>query len=451
MNSIYSMRNFLSLLFSFTILLSWSQSSINDPKSYYGIGESGGTSHSIYSALGRNTINYYDSTQLNYFNPASYSSLSSGNTILSFEIQNRVSQFQSGGVSEYASAFNLESLAIGFKMKKRMGMAFGLRPFSTRGYSFSEGINTGTDSLQYSYNGTGGIQNFFVGYSYKLIHTNKVKLSLGTNLSYLFGSVNNQRIGLLVQTNNYQGGISNRVTGMKSFHYEFGGTFGYSINKAHQISVSGVFEPKQQLNAFAQDELFSASNIYTYSTWDTITYALENGKISSTGSFKVGLNYTFKTKPITRNNHTVNPAVVLLAHYGKSAAYSHNFTIFDQWNLSQSSQMGIGIEFIPEVNLFDNLSTLKWYEKMHYRLGAYNYQLPYTVLSSSAKDQGLSFGLSFPLLAQYSLSSLNLSINLGKRDLNSSTALQQKYIGINFGLVLSPSAFERWFRKRKLD
>ena len=81
------------LVILFAIRNGFTQSITNNPLSYYGIGEQSLGINAIYSALGQNTISYFDSSQLNIFNPASYSSLSSGNTLVSLGIDFRRSQF----------------------------------------------------------------------------------------------------------------------------------------------------------------------------------------------------------------------------------------------------------------------------------------------------------------------------------------------------------------------
>ena len=117
-----------------------SQNLTNHPLSNIGIGEVGQNSHSIYDCLGRGYDAYYDSSQLNYFNPASYSSLSSGNTLLSLGINSRISNYTQDQESTVLPVAMVDHFALGFKIMKRMGLAFGLTPFSKKGYEISERI-----------------------------------------------------------------------------------------------------------------------------------------------------------------------------------------------------------------------------------------------------------------------------------------------------------------------
>jgi len=59
------------------------QSITAEPASFYGLGEMSSKGHGILDALGKNTVNVFDSTILNNFNPASYNRLSKGATLYS--------------------------------------------------------------------------------------------------------------------------------------------------------------------------------------------------------------------------------------------------------------------------------------------------------------------------------------------------------------------------------
>ena len=71
----------------FTLLLvqgySYSQITSTSPFSSYGLGQRDGLDHGIYAGLGTTTITYFDSTNLNFFNPASYNTIGKGQPIFS--------------------------------------------------------------------------------------------------------------------------------------------------------------------------------------------------------------------------------------------------------------------------------------------------------------------------------------------------------------------------------
>jgi hypothetical protein len=445
------MRHTLSLLFIAFLTGIYGQSSTKDPISYYGIGERAAGSHSIYNALGKNNFNFFDSTQLNFFNPASYSTLSSGNTLFSLDITSRLSQFEQGTNTENSGTALVEHFAIGFKMKKRMGLAFGLRPFSTRGYSFSEKQFTGTDTLEYSYVGSGGIQNLFLGFSYSILNKKNTKLALGVNASYLFGSVNNQRKSLLIDPNTSQGGLSYDIFQMRAFHYEIGTFFRQTIAKNQQLLLSAVFEPSQNYNTTYKEELYAASNINTPSTYDTLVYNQTSGTLNVALSYKLGISYLFALPNWQRNTRLLHPGLNVLVSYAHYGAVQPSIGSLTTWPLTDYNKFSFGLQFNPELKIAENFTNLKTLEKFSYRLGGYQQTLPYLLNNSQYYDRGITFGLGIPILAQQSLSSVNIAFQFGQRGVNEASSLKESYLGINFGLIVSPSSFDKWFRKRKLD
>jgi hypothetical protein len=78
-------------------------------------------------------------------------------------------------------------------------------------------------------------------------------------------------------------------------------------------------------------------------------------------------------------------------------------------------------------------------------------QSPFSSDGSNFVDRGTTFGIGVPILAQMSLSSLNFAFVVGQKSTENSNSLKEDYLGFKLGMVFSPSAFEKWFRKRKLD
>ena len=146
----------------FTIL---AQSITAEPASFYGLGEMSAKGHGIFDGLGKNAINVFDSTVLNHYNPATYNRLSKGATLYTVSIHSRQSWYSNATSQQFAATPMVEQFTLGFKIRKQMGLSFGLRPFSARGYEISQTQFTGQDSIRYNYTGNGAIQDLYVGYS----------------------------------------------------------------------------------------------------------------------------------------------------------------------------------------------------------------------------------------------------------------------------------------------
>ena len=113
--------------------------------------------------------------------------------------------------------------------------------------------------------------------------------------------------------------------------------------------------------------------------------------------------------------------------------------------------MGLGIQWIPERNYFENNSLTKFYQRIFYRSGFLSEKTQFLNSADEIQYFGITFGIGIPIFAQQSLSSVNLGVNLGRIQRNVENSLSENYASINFGIILSPSVFDKWFRKRKLD
>jgi long-subunit fatty acid transport protein len=164
------MNKLFTLLFTATFYnLLLAQSITAEPASFYGLGEMSSKGHGIFDALGKNAINIFDSTLVNHYNPATYNRLSKGATLYTVSINSRQSWYSNSSAQQFAATPMIEQFTLGFKIRKQMGLSFGLRPFSARGYQINETQFTGLDSIRYNYTGKGAIQDLYLGYSVGLI------------------------------------------------------------------------------------------------------------------------------------------------------------------------------------------------------------------------------------------------------------------------------------------
>lgn len=446
----------MKILFSLLLLsfsaFTWGQSTTNEPASFYGLGESSAQNHGIFDALGKNTINLFDSTILNFYNPATYNTLSTGSTLYSYGLQTRFSNYSEQDKIQLGFAGMIDHISIGTRIKKNMGFAFGLKPYSSRGYQIIEKYFTGVDSLQYTYKGSGAIQNLFVGYSYGLIYRPKTKLSLGANGSYLFGTLINERYSKLLASGSNQGGLNRNSFLIRSLHYEIAAYFQQQIGKKQALTLSAVLVPKQQINGYYQDEFYTASNIDNVKTYDTLAFSRSPIHFLQSSNLQLGFNYSLLLPTWKRQTRELHPKLTVLASYHQFGSVQHDApNLITEFGLKNFQRSSFGIQFSPETKLLENVSTLKGLEKITYRIGYYTQTLPYTKNGIQYIESAYSFGLGLPILAQMSASSVNLGFSLGQRSSNQSTGIQEKFLGFNISLILAPSNFDKWFRQRKLD
>lgn len=445
------MHKFIFLLSSFlTVCNFYSQSITAEPASFYGLGEMSAKGHGIFDALGKNAINVFDSSILNHYNPATYNRLSKGATLYTVSLHSRQSWYSNASAQQFAATPMVEQFTLGFKIRKQMGMSFGLRPFSARGYQIAETVFTGLDSIYYLYNGKGAIQDLYLGYSFGLIEKPTTKWAIGANASYLFGTLINERTSELLTGSTNAGGLERNSLVMRAFYTEFGTYFTQQLGKKHSIGLGAVYQPALTLGADFQQELYSSATIGVPSSFDTILVSSDAFSAQLYESLQFGFNYAWKLPTYKRQTRELHPQLQLFGSLSQFGAMRQKAALITGFDQQAYQRISFGIQYQPELKVVENIATLKGFEKMTYRFGYYQQTLPYTNNNLQYSEQGITLGVGIPLLAQVSLSSLNVGLTLGQRSLESGIWKEQ-FIGARFTLIMAPSNFEKWFRKRQLD
>jgi hypothetical protein len=441
---------FALLLFASFCFLSKAQSITAEPASFYGLGEMSAKGHGIFDALGKNAINVFDSSMLNHYNPASYNRLSKGATLYTVSIHSRQSWYSNATAQQFAATPMVEQFTLGFKIRKQMGLSFGLRPFSARGYQINETQFTGLDSIRYNYSGTGAIQDLYAGYSFGLIEKPKTKLAIGANASYLFGTLINERSSVLLTGSSSAGGLERNSLLIRSFHTEVGTYFWQQLGKKHAVGLSTVFQPNLTIGGTYQRELYSSATIGAPNSYDTILNSSQSFSAQLAQSMQLGFNYAWKLPTYKRQTRELHPQLQLFASYSVFGALTQNQNLLTGFDQKNYERMSFGMQYQPEFKVVENIATLKAFEKLTYRVGYYQQSLPYTNSGLQYQEQGVTFGFGLPLLAQVSLSSLNVGLTLGQRTI-ATGVWKEQFIGARVSLIMAPSNFEKWFRKRQLD
>lgn len=442
-----------SILFVFLTIacISSAQVTTQSPYSSYGFGEKGGLDHATFTGIGNNTLTYFDSTVLNMYNPSTYNTLGKGQPLFSLGVTSRLSFMNENGTKKFASTAFIEHFAMAFTLKKHFGLAFGLKPFARKGYSIEERVAVGSDSLKYSYLGTGGPNQVFLGLSSNLVKMKGTTLSVGGNLSYLFGSATNERRSQLIALNNLPGGVDWNSIRFSTMHYEFGAYFQQVLLNKHTFTLTGVIEPNQELQV-KKDEYLFYGTLGNPSAYDTLYASRDQvGTINLPSTVSLGFAYKLWFTDARANNSLRNSELSIHAGFSTTDWTTFSTSFDGEQGMLSSSKLTLGVQYIPERQFYDNQTSSSFLEKVRYRAGYYSSMLPYSLNGNQVKDQGITLGFGIPILAQRSLSSVNFGFSAGEIGTGIEGAFNEQYIGINFGITLAPSIFERWFVKRKLD
>jgi len=107
-------------------------------------------------------------------------------------------------------------------------------------------------------------------------------------------------------------------------------------------------------------------------------------------------------------------------------------SLYNKWNLA------FGGEFTP-----DYRSPASYLQRVTFRMGFHYGKTPIYLKNKHIDEFGISFGLSLPIIK--SRSTVNLSLEIGKRGTTANSLIQENY----FRFTLGVNIFERWFVKSK--
>ena len=121
------------LAISLTILTvsALAQSGTNSPYSQYGLGVLTDQGNGINRGMNGVGLGLREGNQINYLNPASYSSVDSLTFIFDVGMSLQVTNFKEGNVKKNANNADFEYAVGGFRLMPRMGLAFGILPTRT--------------------------------------------------------------------------------------------------------------------------------------------------------------------------------------------------------------------------------------------------------------------------------------------------------------------------------
>ncbi|MFA5300655.1 MAG: hypothetical protein WC389_20905, partial [Lutibacter sp.] len=174
----------------FVSIVGFSQKNSISPYSFFGIGDKNNASTVEQLSMGGVGVGLNESYRLNFLNPAANASLKF--TVYSLAIENLNISVEDSNSKQSASTTYLSYLALGFPLGKKTGIAIGLLPNSSVGYSLISNVYDSENNLSEvtKYSGDGGTNKIFLSVGHKLFKN----FSVGLQGNYIFGKVENSII-----------------------------------------------------------------------------------------------------------------------------------------------------------------------------------------------------------------------------------------------------------------
>ena len=376
-------------------------------------------------------------SNVNPGNPASYSAADTLNFTMEMGISGQYSKLSDGVNNQSFNNGNFDYLAFQFPLIKNVGMSIGLLPYSKVGYEF--GRNQLLDEISYreTFYGSGGLSQIYGGIGYAPIKY----LSLGANVSYLFGSISHSR-EMTPQGETLRRLVNNEFS-IKNVMFDFGAQFTYPINPNESLTLGVVYKPRVNNSAtvFPTDMLYSQSAATPQPT-DT----LYNQSFDLPATLGVGLSYSSINWLVGIDGSLQQWNTAKYPNKLDSMTYDTRFN--DRYSVN------LGVEYVADpvnrnffkrVRLRGGLS----YTNSYINTKVYDPTNDKNLGVAGYNEYGVNIGFGLPFRDSLSgrVSMVNLGFGYSLMDPEQSYMIKEEMFKISVNININ----EFWFFKRQFD
>jgi hypothetical protein len=424
-------RFFLPALLLFAIPLA-AQVNTSSPYSRFGLGELTQPGFAQNISLGGAGIGLRSGTQINYLNPASYSEMDTMSFLFDFGIFGQQTKYSTNTDNSVLTNYNIHHIAIGFGITRNWKASVGIVPYSSVGYNIQESkFLSGGSLATYTYKGTGGLNQFYIGNSVRFFN----HFSVGLNLTYLFGYLNYAKsVEFLSDATAATTSIENRLN-LGDMKYNLGFQYHDTFGEKYFLTLGAVFDNETKIStsqSLIEKTLFPGTGVNIGdSIYINPTFTVQS--INSSSNTILPKNLGFGTSFGIKNKF------MLAADY-TTQDWSNSFIPGKTDTLANSNSMKFGIEYTP-----NDQALRGYYNRVRYRFGGYYTNTYLSMRDVQLQDFGISFGVGLPF--RNTKSTFNLGLVYGQRGTLTNNLIKENYGIVNFGLTLH----DFWFYKRKFD
>ena len=424
------------VLASAVSMAAFAQSGTNSPYSQFGLGVLSEQSSGFNRGMNGLGLGFHEGNQVNYLNPASYARLDTLTFLFDAGISLQLTNFSEKGVKRNAKNANIEYVVAGFKAARRLGLSFGLIPFSNVGYQYSASqaltAQPGSTILTNTYTGTGGVRQAYLGIGWEPIKG----LALGANMSYMWGDYNRRLI------NSYSDGSVNNLVhqytiDIRSYKVDFGAQYTAKVSSKDYITLGLTFSPTHKIGGKPQlQEILTNSQT---NVSDTTSYG-GDFDLNLPNFFGVGLMWNHNDKWKVGADYTLQQwSSVKFPSYETNGSVS-SFALRDNV-LTDRHKLTLGGDFCPAP------FSRNFFNRIHYRAGV-SYATPYIKVygNDGPTEMSASIGFGIPIINPYNNRSF---LNVSAQWVHSTAKnyITENVFRINVGLTFN----ELWFKKWKLE
>ena len=427
-------KNFLVALLFFTVLGLSAQNGTGSPYSFFGIGESRLTGTVENQMMGGIGV-YTDSIHVSLRNPAAYSqigykSLNNGRLALySGALTRRQFELKSDTEDQNSSVTNLDYIALGFNLGDGLGIGFGIKPFSSVGYSIVlESENDLGDDVINLFEGEGGLNSVYVSAGYEILKD----FSVGATASFNFGEIRTTNTQSVAEV---QFGTQDiRTSQVEGLDFNYALQYNPLLKENRRLFASARINTQINLTARnsrqIESTLISAGTTIESVDVDLNAVGLRNTELKIPTSVTLGLGYGEDKKWFVGAEFSTQ----------NWDGFSNDFLGVDNISYQNANTFALGGLYTPDYDAFAG-----YFKRVTYRAGARFSNTGMIVNNNEINDFGITFGVGLPL--GRILSNLNLGFEVGKRGTTDAGLIEENYIKFNLGFSFNSI----WFEKRKIN
>ncbi|MDD3512251.1 MAG: hypothetical protein PHW97_10255 [Fermentimonas sp.] len=418
----------------------------NSPYGRYGFGVLSNPSLGASEAMGGISYGLRRSQQVNPGNPASYSELDSLTFIFDLGVSGHLSRLSDGVNSRDFYNGNFDYIALQFPLLRNMGASVGLLPYSKVGYNF--GGRRSLSDIQYleTYRGTGGLSQIYGGVAWEPLKN----LSIGANVTYLFGNFSHSRVSTPITTNALTTEGLNKFT-IRELKYDLGLQYTYPIGKTRSVTLGAVYSPQINTKADVNSSIMNYEKD-PYQNPGYPPFQIINNDTLGGESFQLphtfGLGFTYNTEKFL-------VGVDGTYQLWKNSAYSTQLDgLNDDNRYNDFYRINAGMEYV-----IDPFSQ-NYFNRIRFR-GGVSYSNSYVNVSvsnpdnnqpvgvGSFKEYGINLGLGLPFhdLRTGHVSMLNIGFGYSRQHPENQFMVGQDM----FKISLNMNVNEFWFFKRQFN
>lgn len=403
----------------------WAQVSTSSTYSNYGMGELSRRSSVFNKGVGGTGYGLRAQNEINLLNPAAMS-IDSLTFLLDVGLSSNFYSLKDGsGAQLQTSNTGFEYVALAFPVTKWWNASLGMFPYSKLGYSFqTQGVTETHDTVYYSYDGKGGINQVVLSQAFRPIK----QLSVGVAASLLFGDMERYSYSE-AQSGKYTSRLYKNIyhTG---FLLDFGAQYMHEIKQDMSLTVGALFSMSPVMNY--RNRRYLAPYSTTVLSLDSAETSLLKTDIAPTIGAGIGL-----TK---KDVYTVGFDASIQKWKGKEV-----YGVVSD-NVRDAMRLSFGGAWTP-----NRYAPRGYFKRINYRFGVW-YENTYIQIKPTGESafsgvdaKAVSFGISLPF--RQTMNKVQFSVEYGQRKTASSALISESFCNFSFGFRIH----ESWFYKRKYD